>query len=89
MSAPISSRKWASMLTTRRWTGARSCSVVRRWTPPDKGGWSIFNTFWSGLDQSNPVVHAFLRGNGKAGIMGWPTAPKIEALRTEWIDAPD
>ena len=56
---------------------------------PDKGGWSIFNTFWSGLDQSNPLVHAFLRGNGKAGIMGWPTAPKIEALRTEWIEAPD
>ena len=21
--------------------------------------------------------------------MGWPTAPKIEALRTEWIEAPD
>jgi peptide/nickel transport system substrate-binding protein len=57
--------------------------------PPDKGGWSVFNTFWSGLDQSNPVGHVFLRGNGKAAMMGWPTAPKIEALRTEWIEAPD
>ena len=57
--------------------------------PPDKGGWSVFNTFWSGLDQSNPVGHVFLRGNGKAGTMGWPTAPKIEELRTDWIDAPD
>jgi peptide/nickel transport system substrate-binding protein len=56
---------------------------------PDKGGWSVFNTFWSGLDQSNPVGHVFLRGNGKAAMMGWPTAPKIEALRTEWIEAPD
>ena len=57
--------------------------------PPDKGGWNIFNTFWSGLDQSNPVGHTFLRGNGKDGTMGWPSAPKIEALRTQWIDAPD
>ena len=56
---------------------------------PDKGGWSVFNTFWSGLDQFNPVGHVFLRGNGKQGMMGWPTAPKIEALRQQWIDAPD
>ncbi|HVC61073.1 MAG TPA: ABC transporter substrate-binding protein [Acetobacteraceae bacterium] len=57
--------------------------------PIDKGGWSVFYTFWSGLDQANPVGHVFLRGNGKDGMMGWPTAPKIEALRTEWIQAPD
>ena len=57
--------------------------------PPDKGGWGLFNTFWAGLDQANPVGHTFLRGNGKDGTMGWPTSPKIEALRTEWIDAPD
>ncbi len=56
---------------------------------PDKGGWGLFNTFWAGLDQANPVGHTFLRGNGKDGTMGWPTSPKIEALRTEWIDAPD
>ncbi len=56
---------------------------------PDKGGWNVFNTFWSGLDQSNPVGHVFLRGNGKKGMMGWPSAPKIEALRQQWIDAPD
>ena len=57
--------------------------------PVDKGGWSVFHTFWSGLDQANPVGHVFLRGNGKDGMLGWPSAPKIEALRTEWIDAPD
>ncbi len=56
---------------------------------PDKGGWSMFITGWSGLDQSNPVGHVFLRGIGKKGMMGWPTAPKIEALRQQWIDAPD
>jgi peptide/nickel transport system substrate-binding protein len=56
---------------------------------PDKGGWNLFITGWSGLDQSNPVGHVFLRGNGKSGMMGWPDSPKIEALRQEWIDAPD
>ncbi|MDE2581895.1 MAG: ABC transporter substrate-binding protein [Rhodospirillales bacterium] len=55
---------------------------------PEKGGWSVFNTFWSGLDQFNPVGHVFLRGNGKKGMMGWPSAPKIEALRQQWIEAP-
>jgi peptide/nickel transport system substrate-binding protein len=29
----------------------------------------------------------FLRGNGKQGRMGWSSAPKVEALRQEWIDS--
>jgi peptide/nickel transport system substrate-binding protein len=57
--------------------------------PPDKGGWNVFNTFWAGLDHANPVGHVFLRGNGKDGMMGWPSSPKIEELRTQWIEAPD
>ncbi len=56
---------------------------------PEAGGWSAFATNWAGLDQSNPVGHAFLRGNGKQALFGWPTAPKIEELRQQWIDAPD
>jgi peptide/nickel transport system substrate-binding protein len=57
--------------------------------PIDKGGWSVFHTFWQGLDQMNPVGHVFLRGNGESGMMGWPNSPKIEQLRQEWIAAPD
>ncbi len=57
--------------------------------PPDQGGWSIFQTSWGGVDQFNPAVHAFLRGNGKDGIMGWPMSPRIEELRNEWFAAPD
>ena len=57
--------------------------------PVDQGGWSIFQTSWGGVDQFNPAVHAFLRGNGKDGIMGWPTSPRIEDLRNEWFAAPD
>jgi peptide/nickel transport system substrate-binding protein len=56
---------------------------------PDQGGWSVFHTSWGGVDQFNPAVHAFLRGNGKDGIMGWPTSARIEELRNAWFRAPD
>ena len=55
----------------------------------DKGGWSVFQTNWPGADQANPAVHGFLRGNGKGGAPGWPTSPRIEALRDEWLRTDD
>lgn len=55
--------------------------------PIDKGGWSIFQTNWAGLDELNPAVNVFMRGNGKQAITGWPTAPKLEALRDQWMAA--
>ncbi|HLJ05145.1 MAG TPA: ABC transporter substrate-binding protein [Acetobacteraceae bacterium] len=57
--------------------------------PVDKGGWSIFHTSWSGLDQINPAGHIFLRANGKAASPGWPTSAKLEELRDAWFKAPD
>jgi peptide/nickel transport system substrate-binding protein len=30
------------------------------------------------------VGHVFLRG-----MMGWPTSPRIEELRQQWMEAPD
>ena len=67
-------------------------SVVQRRAKRDpvaQGGWSAFCTFWAGLDQANPAVSAFLRGTGTSAAIGWPTSPKIEALRDQWLDAPD
>ena len=68
-------------------------TVVQRRAKQDpigQGGWSVFNTFWAGLDQFSPASHFFLRGQGKAGgVPGWPTSPRIEALRDQWLDAPD
>lgn len=52
-------------------------------------GWSIFHTGWSGLDMMNPAGHVYLRGNGKAATVGWPSSPKIEELRDAWFRAPD
>ena len=58
--------------------------------PIDKGGWSVFHTFWGGLDQFTPAGHVFLRGQGaETGTMGWPSSPRIEELRNSWFDAPD
>ena len=57
--------------------------------PPDKGGWNVFFTYWSGLDNFNPAVDFAVRGNGEGGWFGWPTMPKLEELRAQWFDAPD
>ncbi len=57
--------------------------------PVESGGWSVYHTYWSGLDQFTPAGHAFLRGNGKAAGPGWPSSPVLEALRAEWFTAPD
>ncbi len=67
-------------------------TVVQRRTrkePIAQGGWNIFGTFWSGLDQANPVSNAFLRALGENGMFGWPKSDTIEALRQQWLDAPD
>ena len=57
--------------------------------PLDQGGWSIIQTSWGGVDQFNPAVHVFLRGNGRDGLFGWPVSPRIEELRAAWFKAPD
>jgi len=65
--------------------------VQRRATrePVDKGGWSVFHTWFTGGFIINPVVTAPFRGQGLAGWFGWYDNPKIEALTQEWLDAPD
>jgi peptide/nickel transport system substrate-binding protein len=57
--------------------------------PVDRGGWSIFCTTFAGVDQFNPAVHAYLRGNGRDGNIGWPTSTRIEELRDIWFAASD
>jgi peptide/nickel transport system substrate-binding protein len=57
--------------------------------PPDKGGWNVFCTSWTGLTVANPGGHFPLRGNGANAWFGWPSDPKMEELRAAWFDAPD
>ena len=56
---------------------------------PERGGWSAFFTFWSGVDMFNPGVHQSLRGHGAQAWFGWPTIPRIEELRVAWFEAAD
>jgi peptide/nickel transport system substrate-binding protein len=57
--------------------------------PLDKGGWSIFHTWWVGPDLANPALNAAARGNGANGWFGWPTDETIEKQRDAWFLAPD
>lgn len=57
--------------------------------PPDKGGWNMFCTTWSGLQVSNPGASYPLQAVGKKGWFGWMTDPKLVALRETWFNAPD
>ncbi|WP_245215043.1 ABC transporter substrate-binding protein [Pararoseomonas indoligenes] len=57
--------------------------------PVEKGGWSVAFYSFPGLDFLSPATHYLARGNGTSGWFGWPTAPKLEALREDWFNAPD
>ena len=57
--------------------------------PVEKGGWSVFFTGFFGLDEFTPAMHLGLRANGAAGWFGWCNSPKLEALRDQWLRAPD
>ncbi len=62
-------------------------SVSRQ--PPEKGGWHMFAAFSGGYDMGTPGSHQLMRGNGENAYNGWPTLPKLEALRDEWLYAED
>ncbi len=53
--------------------------------PIDQGGWNMFCTFSSGIDFWTPAAHNAIRGNGMKAWSGWPTDPKMESLRDQWL----
>ena len=57
--------------------------------PPDKGGWSLNANYAPGFSAMSPAAHSFMRGIGKQALFGWPTMPKVEELRSAWIDSTD
>jgi peptide/nickel transport system substrate-binding protein len=55
---------------------------------PDKGGWSAsFGLIDRSTPNTNPYGNSLLRADGLAAGLGWPTSPRIEALRAAWLDA--
>ena len=57
--------------------------------PVDQGGWHMFAAFSGGYDMSTPGSHQLMRGNGPGAYNGWPSLPKLEALRDEWLASDD
>lgn len=69
---------WGSML--RRMANREDSS---------RGGWDVFVTYALGASHLNPAAHNFLRGSGDRATFGWPTSPRLEALRDEWLFSDD
>ncbi len=57
--------------------------------PIGQGGWSVLIALFSASELATPAGNPLLRGNGKDAWYGWPTAPRLDALRQAWFDAPD
>ena len=55
---------------------------------PDKGGWSVFHSWWIGTSIQHPAVSTVIRGLGLKGWAGWYDNEKIERLTEEWLRAP-
>jgi peptide/nickel transport system substrate-binding protein len=53
----------------------------------DKNGWSVWCNYIPGVIAITPATQSYVRGLGRAGPFGWPESAKIEALRTEFLDA--
>jgi peptide/nickel transport system substrate-binding protein len=67
---------WGSVLQRR---GSREAT--------DKGGWSIFHTWWQAIGITTPATNAYMRGQGSTGWFGWYQNDRIESLTKEWISA--
>src|SRR5580704_18075248 len=74
-------------LQTMEWGSVVARRASRE--PPDKGGWNIFYTYLGGMGNISPGPDIAIRASGADAWFGWPSDPKMEALREAWFDAPD
>jgi peptide/nickel transport system substrate-binding protein len=56
--------------------------------PNDKGGWNMFITNLTSLNNVFVPAQIAIR-SGPAAWFGWPDAPKLEELREQWLAAPN
>jgi peptide/nickel transport system substrate-binding protein len=54
----------------------------------ERGGWSMFHTWWPSVSILNPAINAVIRGAGERAWFGWHSNPRIEELATQWLAAP-
>ena len=53
----------------------------------DKGGWSVWCNSIPGIIAVTPATQSCIRGIGRAGTFGWPESARLEALRSQFLDA--
>src|SRR5260370_17495459 len=78
MNIDLQTMEWGSVVTRR---ASRE--------PVDKGGRNIFYTYLGGMGNISPGPDIAIRASGADAWFGWPSDPKMEALREAWFDAPD
>ncbi len=78
INAELASTDWGTVVQRR---GSKE--------PVDKGGWSIFHTWFTGGFILNPIITPPYRGLGDKGWFGGYANEKVEQLTTEWLDAKD
>jgi peptide/nickel transport system substrate-binding protein len=78
LNAELAASDWGTLITRRSSK-----------EPVERGGWSIFHTWWVGPDLASPAINAALRSAGEKSWFGWPIDPQMEQLRDAWFDAED
>ncbi len=68
---------------------AAMAAALARTDPVAAGGWSLALGDSEAAAQADPLGHLLLRGTGRDAAPGWPSMPRMETLRTAWLDAPD
>ncbi len=77
LNVELAASDWGTLITRR---GSKE--------PVEKGGWSVFHTWFVGPDITTPALNSPLRGAGEKSWFGWPTDAKLEELRDAWFNAP-
>lgn len=57
--------------------------------PIEQGGWNCASYAVAGTDVWDPAMNNYLRSNGAGARAGWPSSPRLEALRDTWLEASD
>ena len=80
MNVDYVSTDWGTIMSRRQKKG-----------PVAEGGWSCFVSGQQGVDWLSPPTNNQIRasGTGAGSQAGWPDSPKLEKLRSAWLDAPD